>query len=871
MDIILSHNNLDCDGLAGLLAMHRLRPEAIPVLLGSLNRNVRDMIARYENDLHFSRLRELPKEPIKRIILVDSQTLPGDEGLALRLRKSNPAIEIFDHHPPAAEIPAGATLQRSDTGAITTILVEELSTKEMSISPQEATILLLGIYEDTGHLTYLSTTPRDMRAAAWLVERGADLAVVTDFLDRPLSPRQWQVYEALLADVTVQQMSGYAVLLAGARSPEYVEEASTLAHKITDQYDPDASFILVEMDGVVQVIARSRNEAIDVSAVLKPLGGGGHAPAAAALVRGSDLDSVRAHVWDVLRDGLAPTVIAGDLMTREVHTIPAGTTIAKAYSALRRYGHEALPIMDGSRLLGLITRRDADKAMQHDLGNRPVESFATFDMPSIAPRTALSEIQDIMQDKNIGQVPVLEGGRLVGIVTRTDVIRRWRGPAGVVNLAPKLRSAIAPDVLDLLTTAGKAATELGFSLYLVGGFVRDVLLGLPNFDLDLVVEGDAIALAERLAARHGGRTMGHSRFGTAKWTPAVESPDGQRLLALDFVTARTEFYEHPAALPQVEAGSLRHDLYRRDFTINTMAICLNGQRYGELVDFYGGKADLDRRLVRVLHNLSFIDDATRILRAARLAERLNFTIEERTAALIADAWSSFDRVSGDRLRHELNLAFQEAEPERIMQRLDELGALKRLHPHLRYTPALADRCAAVRAAVPAWQAWGWANGGSGGDLRTALSATYMALLAYALTLGELRQLMARLNLAGEQGHILRQVWELRRHLAELAAGVSPSRVYHLLQPYLLEAIVILTIAEDAPLLRQAIASYIMTLRHVHTEIDGNVLRGLNVPPGPLYTTILQAVLDARLDGTVTDRAGEEQMLHALLAAADTRQ
>jgi tRNA nucleotidyltransferase (CCA-adding enzyme) len=383
----------------------------------------------------------------------------------------------------------------------------------------------------------------------------------------------------------------------------------------------------------------------------------------------------------------------------------------------------------------------------------------------------------------------------------------------------------------------------------------------------LVVEGDAIALAGRLRTEYGGRTKSHTRFGTAKWI--VSPGDGLSLahpVALDFVTARTEFYEHPAALPEVEASSLQHDLYRRDFTINTMAICLNQSRYGELVDFYGGKADLDRRLIRVLHNLSFIDDATRILRAARLAQRLGFAIEERTASLIADALGSLDRISGDRLRHELRLLFQETEPERTIKLLDELGVLRRLHPNLRYTPWLAGRYAALRGGLATWRSWGWGNGGRGGDEATAMLAAYASILAYWLSREELSQFMNRLNIAGEVGFVMRQVWEARATAVALANGAAPSQIYRLLKPYVIEAIVVMYITEPSQTVREAIASYVDELRHVRTEVDGLTLKSLGVAPGPLYSKLLQAVLDARLDGNVSNRAQEEYLLRRLLSA-----
>ncbi len=868
MEIVISHNMLDCDGLASLIAMSRLRPQARPLLVGSLNRNVRELVEQHGERLRLARLRDLPRAPITRLILVDTQAPPADEALQRRIEQSRPAIEIYDHHPMSADLPEGATINHANTGATTTILVEQMQERGARLDALDASLLILGIYEDTGNLTYATTTARDARAAAWLLEQGASLKLVTDYIDRPLSQRQWRVYEALHASLTVHEVSGYSVLMAAARADDYVEELSTLAHKLTDDYDPDAAFILVQMENIVQIIARSRNAAIDVAAILKPLGGGGHAPAAAALVRDRDLDAVHRELWDCLRQGLAPAVTAADIMTPVPHSISIGSTIAAAHAALRRYGHDALPILNQGRLAGLILRRDAEKAMHYGLGDRPVESFATFDMPTVSPRTSFVEMQDLMRRSVSGHLPVVDGERLVGIVTRTDVIRRWRPPGGALALGDRLRSALAADVLRLLTVAGKAATEMGFSLYLVGGFVRDLLLGQPNYDLDLVVEGDAIALANTLASTYGGRTMSHSRFGTAKWlvTPEQPSLGLTRPLTLDLVTARTEFYDHPAALPQVEASSLRHDLYRRDFTINTMAICLNAHRYGELIDYYGGKADLERRLIRVLHNLSFVDDATRILRAARLAERLAFDIEERTASLIADAGDALSRLSGDRLRHEFYLVFREAEPERIIKRLHDLGVLANIHPALEHSSWLADRYAALRAALPQWRAWGWGNGGRGGDEPTALTAAYVALLTYRLPAAAFLDVRTRLNLSGTIGAIVEQARELQERVPELACAPAPSRVYRLLQPYMVEAIVVVAIGEEDPPVRQAIASYMQTLRHVRTEIDGNLLRQLAVPPGPVYHRVLQAVLDARLDGKVASRAEEERLARTLLAA-----
>jgi len=215
--------------------------------------------------------------------------------------------------------------------------------------------------------------------------------------------------------------------------------------------------------------------------------------------------------------------------------------------------------------------------------------------------------------------------------------------------------------------------------------VRDLLLERPSPDFDLVVEGDAIALARSLARRFGGRVTGHARFGTAKWHLAGHK-DGEPsrlsvagLDSIDLVSARTEFYTHPTALPTVERGSIKLDLHRRDFTINTLALRLDGRHYGELHDYWGGVDDLKAGLVRVLHSLSFVDDPTRILRAVRFEQRFAFCIEDRTMQLLLEARPLIDRLSGDRIRHELNHILATSYAPQVLQRMHNLGILSAIH------------------------------------------------------------------------------------------------------------------------------------------------------------------------------------------------
>ncbi|MBM4430322.1 MAG: CBS domain-containing protein, partial [Chloroflexi bacterium] len=504
----------------------------------------------------------------------------------------------------------------------------------------------------------------------------------------------------------------------------------------------------------------------------------------------------------------------------------------------------------------------------------------TGDM-AVSPADHVAKVQRMMTDHGLGQVPVVEDGRLLGIVTRTDLIKLWSAhaqPSRRDEIQSLLRTTLPPTLRALLDQARDAANSLGYSLYVVGGFVRDLLLGTPTLDLDLVVEGDAIRLAKELARQLRGRVRSHSRFGTAKvilgGTAGTNLPP-----SLDFVTARTEFYQHPTALPEVERSSIKQDLYRRDFTINTMAICLDRDRYGELMDFYGGERDLHDKLIRVLHNLSFVEDPTRILRAVRLEQRLAFTIESRTAELIDDALSLLHRVTGERLRHELELILDEQSPAVILKRLAELGVLHRLEPGLEYDDWLESKFQdagelAEHALLTPQEETATAplEGGlqapeSSPGVAVAMNRRHLrlALLTYRLTRSQLDRFLDRLRFSQEVAAHLRETRGLRAWAWRLnRPNIRPSRLYQLLHGHTPKAIVAFYVALDSAVARKNVLLYLQRLRWVRPRVDGEFLKAQGVPPGPVYRQILGELLYARLDGKLRTLLEEEAMAKKLI-------
>jgi len=871
--VILTHEHTDFDALASLLAAARLYPHSVPVLPRQMNRNLEAFLADYAELLPFVRQDDLPKRRIEEFIAVDTQTIQPLRGMSAQATGL-----IIDHHPLMRELPAGWSFWGEEAGATTTLLVERLAEHGGTLSPIEATLLLLGIYEDTGALSYATTTPRDMRAAAWLLERGANLLVVNRFLHHPLTDEQQQLYEQLADSAQPYQFQGHAVIIASASVRTPVEEISTLAHKLYDLYEPDGLFILVEMGNYLQMVARSTSDAIDVGKIAAAFGGGGHSRAAAALVRESSLPSVFESLVYALQSHIRPSITVSQIMSYGTpQTLAPTDTIATAAERGRRYGFEGFPVVEGSRIVGMLTRREIDRAIHHGLEGHSVRRYMRAGEIYVTPEDSVATLRKIMSDHDWGQVPVLDPqtGALLGIVTRTDLIRQGATVSvGPESLADTMARALPAALLDLLHQVGAVAGDLGYPLYVVGGFVRDLLLGQPNFDIDLVVEGDAIRLAQLLAQRAGGRVRSHRRFGTAKWIlpeagklPDGKQPDGELPESLDFVTARTEFYEHPTALPTVERSSIKQDLHRRDFTINTLAIRLTPDRWGELLDAYGGRRDLDEGIIRVLHSLSFIEDPTRILRAARFEQRFQFHIEPRTEELIAGGLDLLERVSAERIRHELELILAEAQPERSLCRLAELGVLVRLHPALHCDAWFIAKSAALRAE---WHALLSDSERAHEFTAEELPRLYFALLTYGMEDADLVEFNERLRIRKEYRDLALEVHRLVGCLPQLAApDLRPSEAVKLLDESSAGARLVLRIAIEDETIRRRLDRYEREWQHVHPRLTGDDLRKLGLPPGRIYRAVLDRLRAALLDGMIATRAEEEALARQVIQAART--
>jgi tRNA nucleotidyltransferase (CCA-adding enzyme) len=433
-----------------------------------------------------------------------------------------------------------------------------------------------------------------------------------------------------------------------------------------------------------------------------------------------------------------------------------------------------------------------------------------------------------------------------------------------------LEQALSEPVLALVRRISHEAHEMGYVPYFVGGLVRDLLLDTPIVDVDMVIEGDGIALANRLSKELGGRVIAHKRFGTAKWLltkriwrqmAGKAASEDALPPSVDFASARTEFYIYPTALPKVERSSIKQDLHRRDFTINTLAIRLDPEHWGELLDFYGGESDLREGVIRVLHSLSFVDDPTRMLRAARLESRLGFCLDPRSEELIADGLPLLKRISSDRIRHELEQIFDEPEPERVLSRLEELGVLAQIQPGLRCDKWLQGRYVTLRQ-VLAPEAWG---------LKPEDDAfLHLAMLVYRLDEERLEAFLKRLKIKRDDADDLRLLLELRADLPQVGRARRPSAVYRLLQPFPARVLAAAWVAAGSGRQQGQLLHYQTEWRLVEPEITGDDLKGMGLRPSPLFGQLLEVLRDARLDGKVSTQAEEQVVLQELLAVERKR-
>jgi tRNA nucleotidyltransferase (CCA-adding enzyme) len=869
LTIITTHVNADFDALASMLAAQKLYPGGLIVFPGSQEKNLKNFFINSMAYLfNMVDINAIDFTKVKRLVLVDTRQPSSICKLSKLLKREDLEIHVYDHHPATENDIKGDFEVHRLSGANVTLLTEIIVQKGIELSADEATIMCLGIYEDTGSFTFPSTTENDFKAAAFLLSKGANLNVVSDLIARELSPEQVSLLNDLIQSATRYNVNGVEVIITTVTTERYMPDFAFLVQKMVKMENLDVLFAIARMENKIYVVARSRISDVDVGTIVTPLGGGGHAYAASASIKGKTLAQVENKLVELLFSKIKAHRQAKDLMSSPAITVMTEVSCKQANDLLTRYNINALLVTQkhnsANELCGYITRQVIEKALYHKLDEVPVKEYMTTELAAVEPEADLSEIQEKIIGNKQRVLPVVDNGQIAGVITRTDLLNvlvhqsqkdseflpdplKEPTHARTRNVVKFLKERLSARILQTLKTIGQVADDIGYGAYVVGGFVRDLFLYRLDEDIDIVIEGDGITFAKKYAKLEGARIHTYEKFGTA----VIIFPDGFKI---DIASARLEYYKFPAALPVVEMSSIKLDLFRRDFTINTLAIQLNPDKFGMLIDFFSARKDIKEKIIRVLHNLSFVEDPTRVFRAIRFEQRFDFTIGKLTAGLIENAvnMNFFRSLSGRRVLTELRQILEEENPVPAIIRLNDFELLKFIHPSIKFDKQLLSMVNSAKK-VLAWH-----------DL-LFLDESYMKWIVYFLVLthtcnpNRLEEICGRFELVPRQRKIFcKERFEADECLYWLGRKLpaANSKLFRKLAGFRTELILYMMAVTNQKIVKKAISHYFTNLRRMSISLQGKDLKKMGVEPGPIYREIMQATLDAKLNGHLKTRKDE---------------
>lgn len=832
--------NTDFDAFASMIAAKKLYPGAQLVISDKQDHRVKRFFNIYRDTFDFMRDIHVEWEKVTKIILVDVASLARIGRISDELDLEKTEVIVYDHHPKQdndVRYDGGIV---EEVGAAVTLLIEEIKKHQLPITELEATLFGLGIYTDTGNFTYKNTTPRDLQMASYLMNYGMNLEMIQRFSEETLAPAQQDLLDHLILESKTFEVDGLGIVVSSYQLGKFQGGLALLTNKLLEIKGEDAAIVVVKMKNHVHIVGRANANRITLLPLLQKLGGGGHKHAGSAMVKNGDFDLILADVIQHFDLMLQPAITAEEIMTHPVKTLTPETTIEEAGQLMYRYGHSGYPIVENGRLVGLITRRDLDKGNHHGLGHAPVKAYMTTNIVTIERDTPVEEIQNLIIEHNIGRLPVIEQDEIIGIVTRTNIIEMLHSDVltedgeedpslSKFHLQSKMEAQLPADVFALLQQMSETASRMNIPIYLIGGIVRDMLLNKPNDDIDIVVEGDGILFAKGLQEDYGGEVMQYDSFGTATWIHPSE-------LTIDITSSRLEYYDRPASLPDVETSTLEEDLHRRDFTINAMAIRLNEETFGELIDPFGGQEDLRKKTIKTLHNISFIEDPTRIFRAIRFELRFQFLMDEQTEKLALNSIDKVKNLTPNRIIEEMKQLFKEGDSSKVIHRLFTLNFWQQFGIE---TNSQALSCQTVKKLQKLY------NESAQGNPNWF---TYFLVPFYVDLSSDVAE---RFALTKDDRKLLKELIHLQQY-DEWNEVEKMSDFHADLKDYSDEAI-LFTLSTGSVHDEQLVLDYLKSRSHLPKYFTGEDLVKAGLKPGPFFSDVFLQIEVSQLNGDVTSK------------------
>jgi len=862
MKIVVTHINPDFDALASAYAALLLHDADHIAIISKYDAEVSEYIKNSPTNLPIKRYTAKEIEEITALdeLIITDCKQRNRIGQFSQLLDISKKVIVYDHHPEyQADIMGDIDIVKQ-IGSTTTIISRILQEKKFTLTPDQATLFTIGIYVDTGILTFNATTSEDALAVAYLIDQGADLSIVSDVVKRDLNSTQVFILNDLLQNLSFITVGGVSIAVTHAIIDEYYEDVATIAHRLMMIEALDSLFILIQTGGRVVLVGRSRNSRVDVSEIVTKFGGGGHTSAGSAIIKDLMLQEAMELLKLSITEQIKTVRLAKDIMTSPVKFVTSTAILKDALDITMKYNLNNMPVLKNNKTIGIISRKDLLYALKHGLDNEPITMIMNSEFDTISPDTPYMVAQEIIVSKGYKILPIEDDNQILGVLTRTDILRllsndisinnnnqtalREYTPYGKLrNIKNMLDTNLPIEIKDIILKVKALADEKSINVYIVGGFVRDLMMGKDIYDLDFVIESaDTICFATEFAILIDARISVHDNYKTA----SVILPNKNKI---DFATARTEYYMTPGALPTVEEASIRNDLFRRDFTINTMAIRLDGKYYGELIDYFIGQKDIKDKKIRVLHSLSFIDDPTRVFRAIRFAVRFDFDIGSHTERLIKHAVSIniFDRIVGLRLFTELKLILKEPSFIPALHMLKHYNILSFFHDQLTITDLIIEHYNRL-AEVVSWYTIEFKQS------NIQLWKMRFYILISQLTTKDLHLILKKIEIPEKILDGIKTDFNNIKYAKKIfkkMKTIKPSDIFNICKQISTEATIVLSvILSDLKL--DIAKDYLKNYRYIKLDINGNDLKYLGITQGEIYKTILTDLLVAKLDGIVNN-------------------
>jgi tRNA nucleotidyltransferase (CCA-adding enzyme) len=850
--VILTHSGADLDAISSMFAAGKLYPGSFLIHPGSLDTTTQKMVALFGDTLRLIKVKELPnkvKQNIDRVIVVDTK-IPERIGNGKEfIDKKGVEVIVFDHHPESPHDLQNAKIIYKNYGSNTTILTELLKKKQVALTSIEATIIALGIYEDTGSFMFPSIRHNDFEAVAFLSLFGINMKIIRHFVSPFLSEKQLSLMEELISNMEEFSINGIKTIITHAKVKKYIPGISVVTHRLREIVDSDLLFVITETGKGTFITGRSNSPDYNVKNILFKFRGGGHTTAATAYIENCNVEKIKRQLIEEIKNTSFPILKAGNIMSFPVKTIDAKTGIKEAFKIMARMGFSGLPVTEKNKPIGIISKRDIEKILLVESRNRPVKQYLTPNIVKVSVDSDIRKIEELMVINNVGRVLVEKNEKIVGIISRSDLLKAFYAANAVsnANLFSKaaipsreevvsfIKNSFSKDILDLFMLFGEVAEKTNQHIYIVGGAVRDLFLGKKSEDLDFVLDKSAVIFARELSKKI---------LANIKLSPEFEAAHLKfKNYSFDFSTTRREYYEGSSLLPKVEFASLKDDLKRRDFTINALAVSINKEDFGRIFDFFNGFNDLKNKTLRVMHGLSFIEDPSRLLRAIKYESKFGFTLSQNTKQLFINAVNlhvlkarKSQRIIGELLE----LLSAEYAPVAILK-MAERGVLYDFFGIKKLSQKRK------RAIV---QSEEWIT-----RFKVNRLYTFLFLLLHGKKSSEISEKLRYLSIKSKITSNLILAEKIFKKLSKQLDKIEKVELFFTLKKVLTPFIVgfILYVKEDR---RIKLIDYIEYLQYTKPELTGKELKALGISEGKQYTEIFNTLTALRIEGKVKTKEDE---------------